>query len=439
MKKEKQKLLYTSYSKGITLIALIITIILMLILLGVTVTGAIRGGIFSTTKQATSETQKAIDRQELQEIVIIESRKGSSEMDLSKVEENLQGGWQVNKKRREVVSPSGNAFLIEENGNVKDIKWRMGESGEITDGKTTIKIGDYVNYVPDVGTYKVAGGEYGTGYVDDSKNPITQEFTTETGEDALKWRVFSVNEGRIELVSEKAGPQVYLSNDAEYNHGVDILNDLCKTLYGKEVNGKKVAIGRSINMDDINSVTTYDYSSYENYGDVYDFGNVPGWAKSYPKLFEYENDFYVDGKRNTSGIGKSEGLGDGVLNDYGITEYHTAVGTVSEGVDNKSITRSGYGYYVRSFLDGDLAPSPTLDSLVYVDNTYWLATRYANTGSYYGYGLFTWSGWQLFGESRAYGTNCRNTRIVVDLNPDVSFSLDNFTSTDDATYWNIEF
>ena len=48
--------------KGITLIALIITIIVMLILVGVSVTVALNGGLFSTAKEATEET--AIKRNE---------------------------------------------------------------------------------------------------------------------------------------------------------------------------------------------------------------------------------------------------------------------------------------------------------------------------------------------------------------------------------------
>ena len=42
----------TKKQKGITLIALIITIIVMLILVGVSVTVALNGGLFSTAKKA---------------------------------------------------------------------------------------------------------------------------------------------------------------------------------------------------------------------------------------------------------------------------------------------------------------------------------------------------------------------------------------------------
>lgn len=47
--------------KGITLIALIITIIVMLILVGVSITIAIKGDLFNITKRAAKETEKAKD------------------------------------------------------------------------------------------------------------------------------------------------------------------------------------------------------------------------------------------------------------------------------------------------------------------------------------------------------------------------------------------
>ena len=51
--------------KGITLIALIITIIVMLILVGVTVTTAINGGLFESTRKASRDTQKQSVLEEL--------------------------------------------------------------------------------------------------------------------------------------------------------------------------------------------------------------------------------------------------------------------------------------------------------------------------------------------------------------------------------------
>lgn len=47
--------------KGITLVALIITIIVMLILVGVSITVALQGGLFTTAKDAANNTVEARD------------------------------------------------------------------------------------------------------------------------------------------------------------------------------------------------------------------------------------------------------------------------------------------------------------------------------------------------------------------------------------------
>lgn len=56
-------------NKGITLIALVITIIVMMILVGVTVTIAINGGLFETAKKAARKTEKAKLNEEIQTII----------------------------------------------------------------------------------------------------------------------------------------------------------------------------------------------------------------------------------------------------------------------------------------------------------------------------------------------------------------------------------
>ena len=47
--------------KGITLVALVITIIVMLILVGVSITFALNGGLFTNAKDAANNTAEAIN------------------------------------------------------------------------------------------------------------------------------------------------------------------------------------------------------------------------------------------------------------------------------------------------------------------------------------------------------------------------------------------
>ena len=79
---------------GITLIALIITVIVMLILVGVTITVALNGGLFETANKAATETQKESERERLTEIALanynVSEGKITSADDLaSKIESSL--------------------------------------------------------------------------------------------------------------------------------------------------------------------------------------------------------------------------------------------------------------------------------------------------------------------------------------------------------------
>ena len=56
--------------RGITLIALIITVIVMLILVGVTISVALNGGLFETATKAATGTQKEKERERLTEVAL---------------------------------------------------------------------------------------------------------------------------------------------------------------------------------------------------------------------------------------------------------------------------------------------------------------------------------------------------------------------------------
>ena len=85
--------MYSNFN-GITLIALIITVIVMLILVGVTITVALNGGLFETANKAATETQKESERERLTEIALanynVSEGKITSADDLaSKIESSL--------------------------------------------------------------------------------------------------------------------------------------------------------------------------------------------------------------------------------------------------------------------------------------------------------------------------------------------------------------
>ena len=135
----------TSDNNGITLIALVITIIVMLILVAVTVTVAINGGLFSTAKQATTDTQYHADREMLLSAVIGAINK-DAEVDFEKLDANLPNGF--TGTQGEYTSEAGNTFYVDKNGNITDEKV---EETEMPATVAELKAGKYVNYIDNEG------------------------------------------------------------------------------------------------------------------------------------------------------------------------------------------------------------------------------------------------------------------------------------------------
>ena len=295
-----------------------------------------------------------------------------------------------------------------------------------------LKVGDYVDYTPDTGKYTVAAGTNGSGYTSG------QSFQTETGDNALKWRILSINEetGKIELVSATAGQTLYLQGVDGYNHGVDILNDLCETLYSKTVNGKRVATGRSINVEDINAKTTYDYTTFKRtdigyaYGQKIPLSQYSTSDRKYPNLYAQETGYAPAGVTQT-GLNGSEGLKNGIT-ENGVTTYPLTGYTDDNASTEKrdiyvtytyySYNGSEYTYYPDQCLDTTLGINTTPIGLINIGTSYWLASRCAGAYSYrvYFFVRCMWSGGSMGGpdlfNSRgdAYSPNCA-VRPVVSL------------------------
>ncbi len=213
-----------------------------------------------------------------------------------------------------------------------------------------LKVGDYVDYTPDTGTYKVAAGTTGSGY--DS----VQSFTTETdnkeaGTSKLKWRVLSIDEetGEIELISATVVNKVLRLIGADgYNHGVDILNDLCETLYSKTENGVKIAIGRSINEEDVNSKTIFDITTHSRFGAQ----NKPS-NQQYPNIYIHEIGSTANGLKETKNLlKKSDRVEKGTINSEGVTEYTKYIG--SSTASSLNTTHTYYYYKTEDYLNVNL-------------------------------------------------------------------------------------
>ena len=278
---------------GITLIALVVTIIVLLILAGITLSLALNSnGVFQRSKNAAaaySEAEKA-EREELDRI--------AGEMDEVmgiypplEIPEGLEEGAEITYK------PEGTFHWDAELA-----------SSYANDGSTT---SDY-----DVVDMQLATGE-----------------EIPTGSENMnieKWRVVSLNKEtgeavivpkasilKIDMAAGTYSGCVFLQGAQGYNNAVKLLNDACSALYG---NPKKGITARSISMEDIEPLlnATALETAKNNYTPSY--GNrhtteSSGYRDSegsyttnkfFPAIYASEKNSIVNGILNSNGLGLSK-------------------------------------------------------------------------------------------------------------------------------------
>ena len=153
-----------------------------------------------------------------------------------------------------MVLVDGNSVIIKEEGSVVVSEWIQKEY-EITNGKITVKVGDYVlNY--DEGTESTK--------IETTKSGHTEQQTLTTQD--LGWRILGIGEnGELELISDNpTTATVTLVGETGYLNAEEVLNTTCNELYGK---GQYAESARSLNVQDINKLANYDPKTYSGYGD----------------------------------------------------------------------------------------------------------------------------------------------------------------------------
>lgn len=200
--------------KGITLVALVITIVILLILAGISISTLTNTGIFEKVKEAKSLSENAEKKQ--------------NEV--------------LDEYEKEMDQYGDNTFISKFN------------SGKI-------KVGDYVSYIPDIANTNIILDELSTysGSIANTTSTLKQEMD-------LKWRVLDVKDGKVRLISEEPTKfKITLSGYNGYNNAVKLLDDVCNNLY----NNKEISYNvRNLKLEDIlMELREKDYSKIDsNYG-----------------------------------------------------------------------------------------------------------------------------------------------------------------------------
>lgn len=419
--------------KGITLIALVITIIVLLILAGVTIaTLAGENGIIKRADEATEKTKEA-NAEEQVKLAVLGSKDTQGKLNNEDLRDNLNQIEKIEGVPNQItdedypltVIVDGYGVIIKADGTIKKPgKWKlMKENGEtvITDGTTKLKIGDYVNYDPTRGgeiqeTEQNGGKTYSYESPQGSDTLADGVEHTEKGNgygnlyfsisaDTGGWRVLGLDPetDEILLISAKAiktidNIELYLRGQTGVEWGEQELNEIC-AIYGE---GNGATDARSITVQDINKITGYhpEVAMYGQ-GETYEYGKQTTYSLDVANPFKY---------------------------------YDTAWKSLGQG-QNVTLTSTAYYYYPDTLTDSETDTTTGIDKeskeyeiLFESEGKYWLASSYTRTYSDYAdFGFYHVNSGQVSPDMvfHSNGTICSNAngvRPIVSLKADVSIS-----------------
>ncbi len=366
---------------GITLIALVITIIVLLILAGVSIamlTG--ENGILNQAQEAKTQTEfKSAEEKVKLAIMGARADDGQMTVDELKREVGYQGGSVTGDTFPVEVQMDGYTFTVDANGTVTKKGEEGGTQRPLPEG---LEIGSTVTYTPS-GTYDWEGKYCSSSQSDKTLNSAEANFKIS------EWKVLDIENGKVTLVpTAPTTGTVYLGQAQGYNNGVKLLNDACSSLYGNTAKG---ITARSLNIEDIEKYMTpealksaHEYANAAKYGEQVSSAYTTANSK-YPVMYAKENlSFINDGPKKEDGLGMSEQ-----------TEFIEK--TENGATDGKITTATSirpyqtYWYKDNNFMQ--TAFKTATNGTKYYDliipkgssTTYWLASRCVRTGSSYCY------------------------------------------------------
>ncbi len=333
--------------KGITLIALVITIIVLLILAGVSIamlTG--QNGILTQAQNSKTVTENKTAEEKVK-LAVMGARADDGTLTVGKLRTELAnyGGTVEGNTFPVTATVDGKSFTVDDKGNVE----LAGEKQPVT--REGIEVGDYVSYTPDTATEKT--------YDADKLKKGGYTSTQTVKKEDLNWRVLRKNDdGSIDLIGDATSNSVYFSGSLGYNNGVYLLNDICKELYS---NSTHHITARSVNLEDMEKWLTdsgktarASYSTAVKYGETKEYTGSNSYTPDiYGKTEDESANYYSEPTTNTYTPASGTATADNTLNAKQ-TYYNIPINQTNYGDGAKVLSSSNY---------------------------YWVAARYVNCGS----------------------------------------------------------
>ena len=240
----------TRKMKGITLVALVVTVVVLLILAGVSLNLVLGdNGIITKAKEAAARTEES---------------SATENFSMYLIGLRLANGEGNNFRLADYLSSNIGNDGIEDFLNNGDGYAQVAYKGY----KYLVNLDDY--------TFEYLGKTDGNGVnrhikqvLDNNNEDVPGIAMVEAGEletEDLGWEVLSVNgDGSVNLIAKNnTGFEVSLSGINGYTNGAKALNEICSKLYGNlEINGKKVLSARNANLTDFYDVTYQLNRKYE--------------------------------------------------------------------------------------------------------------------------------------------------------------------------------
>ena len=249
MLKKKEKQHIVANEKAITLIALVVTIVILLILAGVTITMTLgQNGLFTRAREGAAAYNESEVRDDLSMLITQYTWDKAAEKTDKSLGDYLKDNGATSVKANEdgttlEVTYKGYTFKVnKDSGEITEVS-----KGEGSDSPTTPtiipKVGEIVDYKPNTPN---------TGYdLSTAKSGYSSAQTIDGTYDPTTWKIMEVDEnGNITKLLGIGSKTVGFGNSTGYNNGVYLLNDICKSRYG---NASLGATARSLNIEDIES------------------------------------------------------------------------------------------------------------------------------------------------------------------------------------------
>ncbi len=320
-------------NEGITLVALVVTIVVLLILAGISLNLVLgQNGIISRAQDARNQTAEG---------------KANTEKAI-------------------------NALTDEMEAYVKENEGGNGNNGGTPADLSKYNIGDEVAYTYDVvsGGYSLTAAQ--SGYTSDQT--VAQSSTT------LKWKIINKDEstGTIDIVSaEPTSNTVYFRGALGYNNGVYLINDICEKLYSNTAKGIKA---RSINLEDMEKhLTDAGFTARNAYSNSVTYGTPKTYTsnKQYPKLYASQ----IGAGITSTSVTQPNTVK--TVDPYKESSkgYTTPTAETSDTAGDSGLTVTQTYYYIPINETNYGAAAAILSQ----SNTYWVASRYVTTDSSFAY------------------------------------------------------